>query len=146
MRPRKMFDAAEEDVFRRRQVRAQGQLLVDQQHLVVTGAQGLVVPLHLAGLRAQFSGQDFEERALAAAVLPDHRQHSARRGRETDVLQGKGRAERKGQAVRAQHYLGSSALTSSESMFVLSTNTAPESILGSGLVPFRCSSILVTPR
>ena len=87
------------DVLRHAQVRREAQLLVNHRDAVTLRVERvdrrvrLSVQLGRAGVRPQGAAEDVHQRALARAVLADHRVHLAHCDLERHPAQGEGRAE-----------------------------------------------------
>jgi hypothetical protein len=103
---------AQQDVLHDRQVRREGELLVDHRHpgrpAVGGRARGvrLRAEAHRAGVRPHRAGEDLHQGALARAVLADQRVHLAGPHRQVDAVQRDRRAERLADPGHVQEGVG----------------------------------------
>src|SRR5207247_7484508 len=99
----------EQDVLRYGQVRAEGELLVDEGDAapprLERGGRSVrsAVDVHRAATGTHSAGDDVRERALAGAVFPDQGVHLTRAEREIDPVQRHRRPEPLGDVADLQH-------------------------------------------
>ena len=99
----------EQDVLRHGQVRAEGELLVDEGDAapprLERGGRSVrpAVEMHRAAIGTHGAGYDVHEGALAGAVFPDQGVHLARAEREVDPVERQRRREPFGDVADPQH-------------------------------------------
>ena len=110
MKPkRRLISRPEEDVFRRREIVAEGKVLVDDLDALLPRVDRLVEMLrlavdpHLAVRRRKVAGDDFHQRRLAGAIVAHEAQDLARMQREVDAPQRLDRAEMLGYSLELEN-------------------------------------------
>ena len=154
---------AQHDILHHAQVRRERQLLVDHRDAGLPRGQriarrvsGAVEP-HLPGVRRQRARENRHQRALPGAVLADERADLAATHGEIHGIERHGRAEGLAHAAhlesRRAHGFShfdrsgcSSSLASGSFMRSRVISRTPVSIRFSTGWPFRCATIVLTPR
>ena len=155
------FDA-DEDVLPHAQVRKQREFLVHEHHALraciarIARAIRRLVEAHLAGVGRDGARDHPDERALACPVLADERVNGRGRHVEGCPVEGTGGAVLLGEPGerQAQRHQGAPGDTCGRSIFCTSgvarffavTTATPVSIRFCTCSPFRCFTIVSTPR